>query len=273
MSDDAYAAANVERFQGYADRYNSYRPTPPPELPKILLTVAEMPRARLVVDLGCGTGLSTLVWASDADSVIGIEPSADMRREAEAKRVDGGYSDPITFRYGYSHDTGISDGTADIVTCSQSLHWMEPAATFAEAARILRPGGVFAAYDCDWPPTIPWEAEVAYLAALERAESIGADRRFYSGVERWDKSGHLQRMRESGRFRYVKEIVLHHAEPGSAERLVGLWLSQGGVATLLKRGMTEDEIGLPPFRAEAERVLGTGLAPWYWSYRVRFGVR
>jgi SAM-dependent methyltransferase len=38
-----------------------------------------------------------------------------------------------------------------LVTCSQSLHWMEPEPTFAEVARILRRGGVFAAYDYDWP--------------------------------------------------------------------------------------------------------------------------
>ena len=34
----------------------------------------------------------------------------------------------------------------------QALHWMEPAPTFGEVARLLRPGGVFAALDCDWPP-------------------------------------------------------------------------------------------------------------------------
>lgn len=32
-------------------------------------------------------------------------------------------------------------------TVAQALHWMEPASTLAEVARILRPGGVFAAYD------------------------------------------------------------------------------------------------------------------------------
>jgi len=45
--------------------------------------------------------------------------------------------------------TDLPDGCADIVTCSQSLHWMVPESTFAEVARILRPGGVFATYDYD----------------------------------------------------------------------------------------------------------------------------
>ncbi len=48
------------------------------------------------------------------------------------------------------------EGTAGIVTCAQSFHWMEPESTFIEVARILRPGGVFAAYDYDRPPTVHW---------------------------------------------------------------------------------------------------------------------
>src|SRR5262249_48629656 len=42
---------------------------------------------------------------------------------------------------------------------AQSFHWMEPTATLAEIARILRPGGLFAAYDYDWPPAIQWELD------------------------------------------------------------------------------------------------------------------
>ena len=37
--------------------------------------------------------------------------------------------------------TGLADACADIVTCAQSLHWMQPDVTFKEVDRILRPGG------------------------------------------------------------------------------------------------------------------------------------
>ena len=39
-----------------------------------------------------------------------------------------------------AHATGLDEGSADIVTCSQSLQWMAPEPTLAEIARILRPG-------------------------------------------------------------------------------------------------------------------------------------
>jgi len=272
MSSDLDLSANVERFTGYAGCYDAYRPAPPAVLAEILAQLAQVARPGLVVDLGSGTGLSASYWAERAEAVVGIEPSLDMRRQAEARTTAGN----VRYQEGFSTATGLPDGCADIVTCSQSLHWMEPEPTFAEVARILRPGGVFAAYDCDWPPTVNWEAEAAdqeIQETVRRAEAIGAERGWYAGVQRWEKKGHLERMRGSNRFHFVKEILVHSIETGNAERLVGLCRSQGSVATLLKHGMTEAEVGLDALRRAAERALGDDTVPWYWSYRVRVALR
>jgi ubiquinone/menaquinone biosynthesis C-methylase UbiE len=64
----------------------------------------------------------------------------------------------VSFQDRSAQETGLPDGGADVVTCAQSLHWMEPQSTFAEVARILRLGGAFAACDYDLLPTIGWEA-------------------------------------------------------------------------------------------------------------------
>src|SRR5439155_1377999 len=108
---------------------------------------ARVERPRLVVDLGCGTGLSTRAWSGIAERVAGIEPNSAML--AVAEQAPG-----VEYREAFAQETGFPNGVADVVTASQSLHWMEPAPTFAEAARILRPGGVFAAYDYDWRPAV-----------------------------------------------------------------------------------------------------------------------
>jgi SAM-dependent methyltransferase len=270
---DLDLSANVERFTGYADCYDAYRPAPPAVLGEILTRLAQVERPRLVVDLGSGTGLSTVYWAERAEAVVGIDPSPDMRRQAEARAAALGTGPSVRFQAGFSTATDLPDRCADIVTCSQSLHWMEPEPTFAEVARILRPGGVFAAYDCDWPPTMRWEAEAAYQETTRRAQAIGEERGFFAGVRRWEKQQHLARLRDSRRFRHVKEILVHSVEAGNAERLVGLCRSQGSIQTLLKQGVTEEEIGLDKLKRVAARTLGDAPTLWYWSYRVRFGLR
>ena len=269
----SHLAANLDRFSGFADRYDQFRPQPPIILLDILTQLARAERPRRVVDLGSGTGLSTVIWSARAEQVIGVEPNADMRHQAEARTAALPDTSNVKYIDAISSQTGLPDASADIVTCSQSLHWMDPAPTFAEVARLLRPGGVFAAYDTDWPPTLNWQAERAYRDFVERAEALGEQRGWYHGIMKWKKEEHLGRMQASGRFRFVKEIAVHHTEPGDAERLVGLALSQGSVATLLEHGLTEEEIGVDKFRRAAARAMGDRPIAWYFSYRVRLGIK
>jgi len=260
---------NIERFSGFAGLYDRYRPAPPELLGEVLVRLAAVARPRLVVDLGSGTGLSTRYWADRADEVIGIDPTGDMRRQAEARSGAAN----VTYREGFSHATGLPSGHADVVTCAQALHWMEPEETFREAARILRPGGVFAAFDYDWPPeTGCWEADAAFEDCWAMVRSRDAQRRALHPARVWDKAGHLERMRASGRFRYVREIVMHHVDRGNAERLVGLLLSQGSTMSLLKEGVSEETLGIDALRAVAERTLGAQPSIWFWSSRLRVGI-
>jgi ubiquinone/menaquinone biosynthesis C-methylase UbiE len=264
-------AAGAARFAGSAARYDAHRPAPPSVIADILTQLAQVAPPELVVDLGCGTGLSTLLWVGRAAAVVGIEPSADMRHQAERRAARFGGAN-VRFQPGVSTATGLPDGCAAIVTCSQSLHWMDPQPTFAEAARVLRPGGVFAAYDCEWPPTLHWEVELAYEALLARAAALADERGLSQRAAMWPKREHLARMRASRHFRRTKEIALHHAETGGAARLVGLAASHSHVAALLEQGLSEAELGLETLRVAARRALGDGTVPWYWSYRMRIGV-
>ena len=269
MTDDNRRAMNVERFSGFADTYDRYRPTPPAVFIDILTQLAGVAKPARVVDLGCGTGLSTRIWADRAVEVIGIEPGEDMRREAKAHTTAAN----IHYQHGFGQDTGLPEACADIVTISQALHWMEPGPTLAEIARILRPGGVFAAIDSDWPPVLNWEAEAVYNAFMDRAVELEA--RYFSarGGKRWAKHEHLDRITASGHFRYTREFVLHSVETGNAERLIGLALSQGSVETVIKHVPADLEPLIAGLREAVQRLLGDDPQPWYFSYRVRMGVK
>ena len=118
-----------------------------------------------------------------------------------------------------------------------------------------------------------WQAERAYTEFVERYDALGEQCGWYRGLIKWKKEEHLARMRASGCFRHVKEIVVHHTEPGDAEQLVGLALSQGSVAKLLAQGTSQHAIGVDEFRAAAQSALGNRSQTWYFSYRVRVGIK
>lgn len=243
-------SGNVERFSGFAEEYQSARPQPPAALGPLLLRLARTNRPKLVVDMGSGTGLSTRYWGGRAERVVGVEPNADMRSQALRSTTEIN----VVYVDGVSSATGLRAGEADLVTCSQALHWMEPRATFTEAARVLKEGGVFAAYDYDWPPTTGvWEADQAYMECMHGLQEVETRESEKELVHKWSKEGHLARMRESRCFRFTKELVLHHTEPGDADRFVGILLSQGGVQLLLRSGFTEQELGIAAFRDRCER--------------------
>jgi ubiquinone/menaquinone biosynthesis C-methylase UbiE len=234
------------------------------------MQLIETPRPKRVVDIGCGTGLSTRIWLGRADRIIGIEPNADMRTAAQHRKEN---DDTIEYREGTSSKTGLEDGCADIVTISQALHWMEPTPTFAEVARILRTGGIFAAYDCDWPPIVTAELSAVYQVFDHAARRLTKTRNISPRVKHHNKDEHLGRVRASGFFHPTNELVMHSIETGDADRLVNLAISQGDVQSALKSGVTEDELGIPEFRRTVQRIFAGRTMRWYFSYRVRVGVK
>ena len=155
---------------------------------------------------------------------------------------------------------------------TQSLHWMEPEPTFAEAARILRPGGVFAAYDYDWPPVVDPEVDAAFVAYQARRAEMRARRGIQLGADRWAKPHHLERMQASGRFRQCREVVLHSVEDGNAERVGGLARSLGLPIADPDDPELERELRITELEAVAGAVLGAQVVPFVFGYRVRLGV-
>jgi len=262
-----------EIWTGEAIRYDRTRPTPPPALLDLLTQLIHLPHPALVVDLGSGTGLSTAFWGERAQQVIGIEPNADMRTQAVRKLEHHPYAAHIEYREGVAHRTGLPDGCADIVTCAQSLHWMEPTSTLAEIARILRPRGLFAAYDYDWPPTLHWELEQVYQEVDERFEKLVQERGLAHTLQQWSKDTHLDRMRDCARFRFTREVLLHHVEQGDAARFLEMILTNAYSHQFKLKTITAQEIGFDRLTHAAFQYIGSEPIPWYFSNRVRIGMK
>jgi ArsR family transcriptional regulator len=98
-----------------------------------------------VGDLGCGSGQTSAALAPFVRQVIAIDESSAMLAAAR-KRI--GHLDNVDLRGGRLEDLPLDDATLDVAVLSLVLHFVvDPAAVLAEAARVVRPGGVVLVVD------------------------------------------------------------------------------------------------------------------------------
>jgi SAM-dependent methyltransferase len=141
----------AEGFGADAGRYDRARPTYPPEL--VARIVAASP-GRDVVDVGCGTGISSRLFQAAGCRVLGVEPDPRM-----AERARQGGTDVEVAKF---EDWDTAGRSFDTVIAAQAWHWVDLVAGAAKAAEALRPGGRLAVF---------WNA---FNPPLELRESFGA---------------------------------------------------------------------------------------------------
>ena len=133
--------AERSKFDTVAANYAAGRPDYPAALYDTLAKVLDRPLAGLgVVDLGAGTGIASRQLAERGAQVVALELSGPMIEQLAAT------SPGVRPVRGSATAIPLRDGCADLVTSAQAWHWMDPALAVPEFRRVLRPGGVFAAW-------------------------------------------------------------------------------------------------------------------------------
>ena len=96
---------------------------------------------QLVIDVGCGAGVSTKALAGFATNCIGLEPMEGMLKWATTTA-------PFArFVVGTAEAIPLCDHSVDLITAAGSLNYANLDLFFPEAARVLRGDGVLLVYD------------------------------------------------------------------------------------------------------------------------------
>jgi ubiquinone/menaquinone biosynthesis C-methylase UbiE len=126
-----------------------------------LIDAAALRPGMRALDLGCGTGSTSVLLAQRHPDVelIGVDPDPKALARARAKAERAGVR--IRFERGFGDAIPCADASIDRVVSSLMVHHLtqdEKRRTFADVARVLRPGGSFHVLDFG-PP----------ISALDRA--------------------------------------------------------------------------------------------------------
>ena len=149
-----YAADVIDRLpQGTVD---SFAGTGNPFL------FGDLRPGEVVVDVGCGAGLDTLIAARQvepAGRVIAVDMTEEMRRKTEAGVQALGLGN-VEVRAGYAESLPVADGVADVVISNGVVNLCpDKQGVFREIHRVLKPGGRIQIGDILVHREVPQEAK------------------------------------------------------------------------------------------------------------------
>ena len=132
----------VDRFVGVGNPFAAHRPV----------------AGDRVLDVGCGSGLDSLVAArlvGSSGRVVGVDLSPEMLEPA--RRAAAMWTPPIVgFQEADAERLPFEDAAFDVVISNGALNLVpDKDAAFREIARVLRPGGVLAVADLLVHATVP----------------------------------------------------------------------------------------------------------------------
>ena len=206
--------ATVPRRLSFGEQADAYERTRP-EWPKEAARWLAPESARLVVELGAGTGKLTRTIAGLAQRVVAVEPDPRMLAVLHERGLEGieGTAEAIPF----------GDGEADGVVAGSSLHWFEFDRALGEIHRTLRPDGLFGFgwnHRDERHPTIAAMSEAIYSSRPSRQTSG------------WRRRDWVSEVMRTGLFGEVEHVLFEHVHELPRGALADHLLSYAGLAAL-----------------------------------------
>ena len=146
---------------------------------------ARLDKRSRALDVACGPGIIVAALAPDAREVVGCDITPEMLAKAE-QRCTAAQLSNVRFVPGRAEALPFGDAEFDVVVSRSALHhFLDPAVTIREMARVLKPGGRMVTVDV-------MASEDPAEAALHNALEILRDPSHVRMLARTELQKHLQ---------------------------------------------------------------------------------
>jgi SAM-dependent methyltransferase len=128
-------------FDEIAELYDQGRREPPDWLYDTLFASSQLdPAQARILEIGCGTGKSTLPLARRGCRVVALEMGANLARVAQQNLSAFQHVEVVNARF----EDWTPTEAFDLAFAIASFHWLDPAVRYQRAADLLKPCGTLA---------------------------------------------------------------------------------------------------------------------------------
>jgi trans-aconitate methyltransferase len=146
-------------FKGTAQYYAAYRPGLPKQVASHLKNRFNLDGNGTLLDMGCGTGLSTFALAHLFKKTVAFDIDIEMLKEAKLNEPKGLN---IEWQHRSDKDVTLSEGPYRLAVACRAFNWMDQYPLLQKLHNILEPGGGIALIGDGsfWTGNEPWQKKV-----------------------------------------------------------------------------------------------------------------
>jgi ubiquinone/menaquinone biosynthesis C-methylase UbiE len=213
MSDEhpeSPATANPARsFGSVAQAYDRGRPAYPADAVSWLAGG----EAKVVLELGAGTGKLTRLLVDQGHAVFATEPDEAMLAVLHERVPE------VSAKVATAEEIPANDRSVDVVVVAQAFHWFDHEVALAEIARVLKPGGHVALVWNSRDERIPWVRRMGDILGRQDLDTSSAQHLVHSGL-----------------FGFMEEATFKHWQEVNRESILDMARSRSSFAV-----MSDDE--------------------------------
>jgi ubiquinone/menaquinone biosynthesis C-methylase UbiE len=209
MSDEPTSSpAPVDRarsFGSVAEAYDRGRPAYPADAVAWLAGG----EARVVLELGAGTGKLTRELVDQGHAVFATDPDEAMLAVLRERVPE------VSAKVATAEEIPANDRSVDVVVVAQAFHWFDHEVALPEIARVLKPGGHVALVWNSRDERIPWVRRMGAILGRQDLDTSSSERLVHSDL-----------------FGFMEETAFKHWQEIDRETILDMARSRSSFAVM-----------------------------------------